>query len=665
MSLSFLNTSFLFALPVALIPLILHLFYRKKQSVIYFSYIELIKKAAERTRIKSKIRRYLLLTVRTLILLLLVLLFARPVWRFGETGAGSKKAMSVILMIDASYSMGYVENGRTRFDRAIENAAKIIGMLPMKARAGIVAYSDRVEYASPSLSNDAVSLLQSLDRIKLTDRPTGFGSAWNAAQSLVAQSPDSECSVIILSDLARHGFGEKPAKSAVKSRILVFEPGKSSNLYITGMKGEYDELLSQWKIETYVASGYPGSRDTCPITYYSGARKAGSDLIALNNDGKTTCAFSYSSEETASAVRARLLEDPLDRDNVYYLALRRRDPFKVWILDGDPKSGGVTSESFYLKNVFPPADVLSENEFASAYFAVPGVVIAANIRAFPPAVERFVGSGGGLLIFPGDRTPDEFQNDLLPATLGQVFESRRNVSWSAPDEYFLSQAMDMRAFEWDKISVDKGYILQAKGGAQTVAVLADGWPFLVESRSGAGKVMLCASSADRDWNNLPGRPLYAPLMQNIIRYLSGTGTQNEISDIPVGEPFRYKSVASPEIVTPSGRTEKPKIISGELIFEKTDEPGFYRLLSSGREVFRFTVNLNTASGESDLEAASAGNLKKYFQDSPVAVLRAAEWERDLMILLTGIDASRHFIIAILLLILFELILANPRVTKNG
>lgn len=94
-----------------------------------------------------------------------------------------------------------------------------------------------------------------------------------------------------------------------------------------------------------------------------------------------------------------------------------------------------------------------------------------------------------------------------------------------------------------------------------------------------------------------------------------------------------------------------------MIYENTLEPGFYRLLSSGREVFRFSVNLNTASGESELKTLSAGDLKNYF-NAPVALL-SAEWEKELIIMLTGIDASRYFLLAILLLILCEMLLTSP------
>lgn len=664
MNISFLSTSFLWALPLALAPLILHLFYRRKRSVIYFSYIELIRRAAERTRIKSRIRKYLLLAVRTLLMLLLVLYFARPVWQLGKTSKDTDRTINAVILIDASYSMGYIENGKSRFESAVEKARRIINMLPPEARTGIVAYSDRVEYASPSLTNDPSRLARELDKLKLTSRPTNAAPAAAAAQALAQDAPNAELNLIILSDLAGHAFRELPAKSVSRLKVISITPPASENIFLSGLKGEYDDSMYQWRIEASAEYTTGLGKASWPVNFMSGSRKIGSDFASLNPSGRTTCVFSYSSEDTNISASARLFEDNLNADNIRYVVLRRGDPYKVWLVDGDPKSGGITSEVFYLRNIFPAADIMTEQEFEKRSFTPPGVVVAANIIRVPPAVEQFVLSGGGLLLFPGDRTPDDFASDILPVTFGAPFDQRQGVSWTAPQSHYLSGALDMKAFEWDKIYCEKGYILQPREGASVLASLSGGWPFIAEKQSGGGKCAVFATSGDRDWNNLPGRPLYAPLARNLVRYLSNTTFLKDISDITCGDAFSYRQTADPQIITPSGAAERPRSFPEEIVFENTSEPGFYKLMSSGREVFRFAVNLNTSSGESRLDAASQGRIKEYFSGAPLVLLDPEEWEKQLSTVLTGIDASRHFLLAILILLLLEVALTSQLKKKT-
>ena len=75
---NFLNTSVLFAAAAALIPLIIHLFSKRKVKIIDFSSLKHLKAMQRRQVRRLKIRQLLLLILRMLIILLVVLAFARP-----------------------------------------------------------------------------------------------------------------------------------------------------------------------------------------------------------------------------------------------------------------------------------------------------------------------------------------------------------------------------------------------------------------------------------------------------------------------------------------------------------------------------------------------------------------------------------------------------------
>ena len=75
---TFLNSSILLGLIAASIPLIIHLITRQKVKRVFFSSLYFLRELRTQKIRRIKIRQILLLILRTLIILLLILAFARP-----------------------------------------------------------------------------------------------------------------------------------------------------------------------------------------------------------------------------------------------------------------------------------------------------------------------------------------------------------------------------------------------------------------------------------------------------------------------------------------------------------------------------------------------------------------------------------------------------------
>ena len=83
----FLNSTILIAAVAALIPLLIHLFSRRRVKVVEFSSLRHLKEMQKRQLRRLKIRQLLLLILRMLIVLAAVLAFARPTSREGSVGS--------------------------------------------------------------------------------------------------------------------------------------------------------------------------------------------------------------------------------------------------------------------------------------------------------------------------------------------------------------------------------------------------------------------------------------------------------------------------------------------------------------------------------------------------------------------------------------------------
>jgi len=124
-SFSFLNPGFLWALPVAAIPILIHLLSRRRLPEIRFPTVMFLRSLEPREIRRLKLRELLLLLLRTLAMLLLVCAFARPSAQ--PPGAILRAAAAVAVVIDDSESMGALdEQARPRIEAARARALAIV-----------------------------------------------------------------------------------------------------------------------------------------------------------------------------------------------------------------------------------------------------------------------------------------------------------------------------------------------------------------------------------------------------------------------------------------------------------------------------------------------------------------------------------------------------------
>ena len=75
----FLSSIYLWLIPLAALPLLIHLFYNKKYHLVEFSSIRFLKDLEEDSIKRAHILELILLIIRTLIIIFIILMLARPV----------------------------------------------------------------------------------------------------------------------------------------------------------------------------------------------------------------------------------------------------------------------------------------------------------------------------------------------------------------------------------------------------------------------------------------------------------------------------------------------------------------------------------------------------------------------------------------------------------
>ena len=239
------------------------------------------------------------------------------------------------------------------------------------------------------------------------------------------------------------------------------------------------------------------------------------------------------------------------------------------------------SETFFLSQALNPTGEESSSLYLPTVIVADGlnaaslesyqVVVLCNVSTLTDSavakIQNFLRQGGGLLIFGGDRLQMENYNlklvqssppilpaQLLDKKLGPEAggEKITKLDLSHPALLGFSDALLQESIKSARVW---GYSRAPAPGKAVLISLANGDPLLLEQKVGNGRVLFMTTSADRDWNDLPVKTAYLPLIQWLTNYLAGGKRGVMDGGIPVGSTKEFS--LPPSIVGKSFRITKP------------------------------------------------------------------------------------------------------------
>lgn len=152
----FLNSTYLWALPLVAIPLAIHLINLHRHKVIYFSQTTFLKKVEQESRKARKINNLMLLIIRMLAILFLVLAFAKPTF-YSDPEIKRKDVSSVVIFIDNSLSMQAENSNGNLLSQAKQYAIKRISSWSPTTTVKVLSHSGIVaEKINPELVQSTV-----------------------------------------------------------------------------------------------------------------------------------------------------------------------------------------------------------------------------------------------------------------------------------------------------------------------------------------------------------------------------------------------------------------------------------------------------------------------------------------------------------------------------
>jgi len=726
MNFTFLNPSFLWGLPVVSIPILIHLLSKRRPGIYRFSTVKFIQLASITVVRRFRLRQLTLLILRSLILLLLTFLFARPVVRKMPLLAQLEGAsLSSVILIDNSYSMGYVEEGESRFALAKEVAKRLIKMMKGGDRIALFLVSDEVKPLVSYLTDEKQMLLEKIEGVSLSFRPTNFLPGVSQAYEILKESRSPNREIILVTDLAINGWQGFSANAIRESdpevRFIVIDLSRKSlpNVALSRIDCSRLTIGESFKITAKVKN-YSKENITHlftsvflePQSKFQIKReivdKVGEGFLDLGAKEESAKDFFYNFPKQENYLgKVEIQEDSLPSDDRLYFNIQALEKIRVLLVDGDPGISSFSSETFYLKLSLLPASsgisitnsplavkVVTPDELTEETVDDFSVIFLANVEKVPSSLRdrlvNFVRKGGGIILSLGDNVDvTEYElsfGDLMPARLIESkkkpkaegeFESIGFQDFTHPILHVFAEG---REGDLTRARFHQYFACQAKSSAREVLSLKNGSPLLIEARlpyPTSGKVLLFTSTLDREWNNLPTKPVFLPLIQQMVRYLAlPTSREEPQGNFLVGQEIRYelspgKLIVSAEITDPEGKKfsvfpVRKGDFSG-IEFGPVEVPGVYRLsyvVDGKRDEKYLPVNLDIESNESDLTKMEIKEIRKLFPGAPIKIIDDLNnLEKEILQFLYGKEVSKELTLILVGFLFLEVFLANPHKKK--
>lgn len=560
---SFLAPLFLLGLLAAAIPVAIHFIRRDNPPTVMFGTLRFIKQTRHRLLMFQKLQQWLLLLLRALLVILLVLVFARPLLHqsgMSQLLAGNPESM--VMIADRSVTMQFAERDE-RLREAIENTMMT---LSEGDEAALITFGEEARLVAP-LSQDMAGLRTQVNAMEAPGfHPASLTGALQLADDLLANAIHENRRIVVFSAFPQQTLPNENSRLQLAPgtalELVALGGEESENLSLTDVRvpelragdSEVAEILARVR-----STGTLGqqSADLALITGQSASSPVEVDLstqservisLALPTTSTTDAEDALSATQQIAG-RIRLSDDDFNIDNTWYFAAQVEQPMRVLVVNGSPAEQWFDDEAHWFNLAVQgmessPFDLQSvpETGFSSTDLQGQDVLVLLNTGALNNRqvnlVRDFVSDGGALWLVPGDRVEAQWFNTAFGSLAGADLQQRIRMPGN---DYRLMADINWRHPALQYLDVDWGTQFNAywqvnpKVNSEVLMRLDSGEPLLVETSPDrqqgvaegtanglavSGRVMLFASTLDQGWNNFPLQALYVPFVHEVLTYLS-------------------------------------------------------------------------------------------------------------------------------------------------
>ena len=685
----FLNPAVLLGLLAATIPIIIHLFNLRKLKKIEFSTLAFLKELQKNKIRKIKLKQWILLALRVLIILFVVLAFARPTLQSIQIGGTTSAAKTTaIFILDDTFSMSVVDQKGSYFNQGKEIIKQIILQLQEGDEVGLILVSNPTN--ENKLTTNFSEFIKNLDMLNLSYSTGDLNFSIIKAAQLISESKNFNKEIYVISDFQKNKINDEKAQNDLsellndKVRLYSFDLADKDifNLSIDDL-----EINNQiFEIDKPISFS---------ITITNNSKQdvnSGVVSLFMNNERSAQKSFDVASGQSAIVdieatpkttgfivVVAEIETDEIEQDNKRFASIFIPEKISVGLfaenqndlifVDLALQTAGEGKYLIERKNI----NLLTSQQL-SKYQTI--IISANNVSNGIEQLKDFVNNGGGLILFPSSN-PDavSFNRTLTQLGLGnaQAFVGKVNGSdikinfdktdFGHPVFQNIFKSDDKKKYESPELNA---YYKLTQSGKQIIS-LVDGSSFLDEIKIDNGKVFLFNSSPVLSWSDFPIKSIFAPLINKSVVYLSAKDREQNVflagEEISVN--LKGSTQSQIKIVKPDKSEEFINLDQNQsrdyLTYRNTQTAGNYKIYS-GENLIE-DISVNTDPTESKTIYADKDDFENYlsqinFKGVYTSIDKDENISQKIMQARFGSELWRYFLLVAIILALVEMTIAR-------
>ncbi len=640
---NFLNPLFLFGLAAAAIPILIHLFTRRRPREVRFPSLEFLTEVNQSEIRRLKLKQWLLLLLRTLAVAAIALAMSRPALPGGGSRAG-EASTTLVALVDASGSMSALgTDGKPLITTTRRVVESLLATLGPADELLLVPYDRTPRPLSEKPLADTGRLRAAAQALTSSASTTDHRAALALAVRALEESRSLNRELFWVSDFQRTGFatGDEPTPArftapkgpwdGTRVYLVPLMPRSRANAAVTGATLLPSENGVALQVTAESFGMPPGDLAVEARGSGAGAVSLGRGFLSLANSGSAQTLVPLSQLPPAGG-EVLLPGDALALDDRRVFAAGRAGSLRVLL-----REDGAPSPLRLALSAGSPASGLEVRAVDAATLAreaadADAIVIGDVVQLGPSelqAVLDFQRSGGGLLLAPGARADASWWNtslltELGAGTLGAVETAPAGAVWRLSREAAGSAALEgFPARPGEPFSSARFLRARALAPGASARVL------LAFDRSHAalievGQTLVLNTLLDAEASDFAVSGAFLPLLHQSAKVL-GRGTA--AASLVPGQSYRAPATTGEwRVEDESGRAVPTATAAQSGVSRLTtvplEEPGLYRVFDG--DALRASFAVNPDPRESDLTSLEEGALIAGFPSGRAKVLRAGE-----------------------------------------
>lgn len=596
---------FLFLL---VIPILVHLFQLRKFKTEYFTNVKFLKELIVQTRKSSKIKKYLLLATRLLLLTFLIFAFVQPFFKAKDSQNATNE---LYIILDNSFSMQAKGKKGELLKRAVQD---LLEHTPENVNFSLITCSENY------WNTDIKSIQKELQNLKYSASPFKLD---NLLAKIKAHKSAFNKDIVIITDAV--GLEPNQVKGIKEDENLYFilpEAEKKDNIAIDSVY--INQTMDNFYEIAVKMDAFGEDFKDIPIALYNKNKLIAKTLVNFETKNKTIN-FTIPKEDFHGYVS--IADNSLDYDNTYYFSLSKPQKSNV-ISIGDSEKRNFLSRIYTSKEFNYTNYTLQSLDYN--LLDKQDAIILNELKDIPQALETtlktFSEKGGNIVLIPSTESSINRLNTFLSNFGGIQFKSLETsekivtkINFSHP---LFSSVFEKKVDNFQYPNTKSSF--EISNSAPIILGYSDQTSFLSAIQNSVGSIYIFSAAIDKQNSNFQNSPIIVPTFYNMGQNAQKAGITALIID--ENKPFIIETLlGKDEIVSVKNDKESfipvQQILNNKVKLSFKDNPkasGNFSVFNNNQRIENISfnydrtesnlVNINTDTADEFKEISSVDSI---------------------------------------------------------